>query len=134
MVCFSFPTTVSNQEKSHERHVSPQQSALLNIVVGIVGAMIGGFLLGGPTINSNALNMTALIVSFVGAVILLAIDNLATAGASADRSTTECISLCSRSEELYRRLRRYPGGVGVFCVRCPCRPLPWRGRCDRRAA
>src|SRR6266567_3641448 len=30
-----------------------QQGALLNIVVGIVGAMIGGFLLGGPTINSN---------------------------------------------------------------------------------
>jgi uncharacterized membrane protein YeaQ/YmgE (transglycosylase-associated protein family) len=27
-----------------------QQGALLNIVVGIVGAMIGGFLLGGPTI------------------------------------------------------------------------------------
>ena len=40
-----------------------QQGALLNIVVGIVGAMIGGFLLGGPTLNQNALNLTALIVS-----------------------------------------------------------------------
>src|SRR5262245_57246549 len=57
-----------------------QQGALLNIVVGIVGAMIGGFLLGGPTINSNALNFTALVVSFVGAVVLLAIVNLATRG------------------------------------------------------
>jgi uncharacterized membrane protein YeaQ/YmgE (transglycosylase-associated protein family) len=57
-----------------------QQGALLNIVVGIIGAMIGGFLLGGPSINSDALNMTALIVSFVGAVVLLAIVNLFTRG------------------------------------------------------
>jgi len=57
-----------------------QQGALLNIVVGIVGAMIGGFLLGGPTINSSALNLTALVVSFVGAVVLLAIVNLVTRG------------------------------------------------------
>jgi uncharacterized membrane protein YeaQ/YmgE (transglycosylase-associated protein family) len=57
-----------------------RQGALLNIVVGIVGAMIGGFLLGGQTINDNALNVTSLIVSFVGAVILLGIVNLATRG------------------------------------------------------
>jgi uncharacterized membrane protein YeaQ/YmgE (transglycosylase-associated protein family) len=57
-----------------------QQGALLNIVVGIVGAMIGGFLLGGPTLNQNALNLTALLVSFVGAVVLLAIVNLVTRG------------------------------------------------------
>ena len=57
-----------------------QQGALLNIVVGIVGAMIGGFLLGGPTINTNSLNVTAIIVSFVGAVVLLGIVNLVTRG------------------------------------------------------
>jgi uncharacterized membrane protein YeaQ/YmgE (transglycosylase-associated protein family) len=57
-----------------------RQGALLNIVVGIIGAMIGGFLLGGPTINSNALNLTAILVSFVGAVVLLAIVNLVTRG------------------------------------------------------
>ena len=57
-----------------------QQGALLNIVVGVIGAMIGGFLLGGPTINSNALNVTALVVSLVGAVILLGIVNLFTRG------------------------------------------------------
>jgi uncharacterized membrane protein YeaQ/YmgE (transglycosylase-associated protein family) len=57
-----------------------QQGALLNIVVGIVGALIGGFLLGGPTINSSALNLTALVISFFGAVVLLAIVNLATRG------------------------------------------------------
>ena len=57
-----------------------QQGALLNIVVGIIGAMIGGFLLGGPTINSNTFNLTALLVSFVGAVVLLAIVNLVRRG------------------------------------------------------
>jgi uncharacterized membrane protein YeaQ/YmgE (transglycosylase-associated protein family) len=58
-----------------------QQGTLLNIVVGIVGAMIGGFLLGGPTINDSGFNLTALLVSFVGAVILLGIVNLVRRGA-----------------------------------------------------
>jgi uncharacterized membrane protein YeaQ/YmgE (transglycosylase-associated protein family) len=57
-----------------------QQGAFLNIVVGIIGAMIGGFLLGGPTINDSGLNLTALVVSFIGAVILLAIVNLVRRG------------------------------------------------------
>ena len=57
-----------------------QQGAILNIVVGIIGAMIGGFLLGGSTINDNAFNLNALIVSFIGAVILLAIVNLVQRG------------------------------------------------------
>jgi uncharacterized membrane protein YeaQ/YmgE (transglycosylase-associated protein family) len=57
-----------------------QQGALLNIVVGIIGAMIGGFLFGGPTINSSSFNLTALLISFVGAVILLAIVNLVRRG------------------------------------------------------
>jgi uncharacterized membrane protein YeaQ/YmgE (transglycosylase-associated protein family) len=59
---------------------------VLNIVVGIVGALIGGWLFGRPTINSGffnttgAFNLTALVVSFVGAVILLAIVNLVRRG------------------------------------------------------
>lgn len=57
-----------------------QQGALLNIVVGIIGAMIGGFLFGGSTINSGNFNLSALLVSFVGAVILLAIVNLVRRG------------------------------------------------------
>ena len=66
-----------------------QQGTLLNIVVGIIGAMIGGFLLGGPTINSSGfnpaaplrdVNLTALLVSFAGAVVLLAIVNLVRRG------------------------------------------------------
>ena len=58
-----------------------QQGALLNIVVGIIGAIIGGFLFGGPTINSSSFNLTALLISFVGAVILLALVNLVRRGA-----------------------------------------------------
>src|SRR5215470_18505287 len=58
-----------------------QQGAILNIVVGIVGALIGGFLFGANTINSNAFNLTSLLVSFVGAVILLAVVNLIRRGA-----------------------------------------------------
>ena len=57
-----------------------QQGVILNIVVGIVGAFIGGMLIsplvGVPTINQNALSIGALLVSLVGAIILLAIVNL----------------------------------------------------------
>jgi uncharacterized membrane protein YeaQ/YmgE (transglycosylase-associated protein family) len=53
-----------------------EQGPLLNIVVGIIGALIGGLLLGYPTINEGVFNLQALLVSFVGAVVLLAIVNL----------------------------------------------------------
>jgi len=57
-----------------------QQGALLNIVVGIVGAAIGGFLFGANTINTGVFSLRALLVSFVGALILLAIVNLVRQG------------------------------------------------------
>ena len=57
-----------------------QQGALLNIVVGIVGAAIGGFLFGANTINSGVFSLGALLVSFIGAVILLALVNLLRSG------------------------------------------------------
>jgi uncharacterized membrane protein YeaQ/YmgE (transglycosylase-associated protein family) len=57
-----------------------QQGIFLNIVVGIVGAFLGGFLiapmLGGGTINQNDFSAMGLLVSLIGAVILLAIVNL----------------------------------------------------------
>ncbi len=53
-----------------------RQGPLLNIIVGIVGALIGGALFGYPTIDQGVFNLQALVVSFVGAVILLAIVNL----------------------------------------------------------
>ena len=52
----------------------------LNVVVGIVGAIVGGWLLspmlGVGTINDSNFSLAALGVSFLGALILLAIVNL----------------------------------------------------------
>jgi len=57
-----------------------QQGIFLNVIVGIVGAFLGGWLIsplvGVPTINQNAFSIGALVVSLLGAVILLAIVNL----------------------------------------------------------
>jgi uncharacterized membrane protein YeaQ/YmgE (transglycosylase-associated protein family) len=57
-----------------------QQGILLNIVVGVVGALIAGVLItpliGGAPITSGALDFMSLLASFLGAVVLLAIVNL----------------------------------------------------------
>lgn len=53
-----------------------QQGVLLNVVVGIVGAFIGGLIFNRGNINEAPLNVTAFIVSLIGAVVLLAIVNL----------------------------------------------------------
>ena len=56
-----------------------QPGIILDVVVGIVGAMIGGWLIsplvGFGTINQSALSVPAMLVSLVGAIILLAIFN-----------------------------------------------------------
>ena len=52
-----------------------QQGIILNIVVGIVGAVIAGLLLGKGNIN-GALTIKTFLWSLVGAIILLAIVNL----------------------------------------------------------
>lgn len=52
-----------------------QQGILLNIVVGIVGALLAGLVVGGNTIMSG-FSLSALLFSFLGAVVLLAIVNL----------------------------------------------------------
>jgi uncharacterized membrane protein YeaQ/YmgE (transglycosylase-associated protein family) len=53
-----------------------RQGLVLNVVVGIVGAFIGGYflgpLVGGGTINQSDFSLPSLGVSFLGAVILLA--------------------------------------------------------------
>ena len=57
-----------------------QQGVILNVVVGIVGAFLGGWLLaplfGTGTINSNDFSLAGMGVSLVGAILLLAIVNL----------------------------------------------------------
>lgn len=53
-----------------------QQGILLNIVVGIVGALIAGWLFGSGI--NEAITLRSFLVSLLGAVILLAIVNLFT--------------------------------------------------------
>jgi len=57
-----------------------QQGIFLNIVVGIVGAILAGFivtpLIGGAPITSGVISVTSVLVSLLGAVVLLAIVNL----------------------------------------------------------
>ena len=57
-----------------------QQGILLNVVVGIIGALLAGLLLnpliGGGNIMNGDYSGSALLVSFLGAVVLLAIVNL----------------------------------------------------------
>jgi len=56
------------------------QGMFLNVVVGIVGAAIAGWiispLVGLPSINDGSIGIASILVSLVGAVILLAIVNL----------------------------------------------------------
>lgn len=62
-----------------------QQGLILNIVVGIVGAFLAGLvltpMLGIATINQNNFSLPGLLVSLVGAIVLLALVNLFRRGA-----------------------------------------------------
>lgn len=57
-----------------------QQGVFLNVVVGIVGAVLAGFvvtpLIGGSPITQGSFDVRSLIASFLGAVVLLGIVNL----------------------------------------------------------
>ena len=55
-----------------------QQGILLNIVVGIVGALLAGWIFGGGI--NEAITIRTFLFSVIGAVILLAIVNLFTRG------------------------------------------------------
>jgi uncharacterized membrane protein YeaQ/YmgE (transglycosylase-associated protein family) len=62
-----------------------QQGVFLNVVVGIIGALLAGFLLaplfGTGTITQGNFSLPALLVSLLGSVVLLAIVNLFRRGA-----------------------------------------------------
>ena len=59
-----------------------QQGIILNIVVGVVGALIAGFVVGGGASFLNApLNLMTILWSLLGSVVLLAIINLIRRGA-----------------------------------------------------
>jgi uncharacterized membrane protein YeaQ/YmgE (transglycosylase-associated protein family) len=57
-----------------------QQGIVLNVVVGIVGALLAGFILtpliGGAPITSGVISITSVLISLAGAIILLAIVNM----------------------------------------------------------
>ena len=56
----------------HDYGTNARMGALANIVVGIVGALIGGWIMsaiGGPGVTG--FNITSLIVAVLGAVVLL---------------------------------------------------------------
>lgn len=61
-----------------------QQGIFLNIVVGIVGALLAGLLItpliGGASITQGSFSVMSLLISFLGAVVLLAIVNLVRRG------------------------------------------------------
>jgi uncharacterized membrane protein YeaQ/YmgE (transglycosylase-associated protein family) len=62
-----------------------QQGILLNVIVGIVGALLGGWLLspllGAGTLNQGDFSVMGLLVSLGGAIILLFVVNLIRRGA-----------------------------------------------------
>jgi uncharacterized membrane protein YeaQ/YmgE (transglycosylase-associated protein family) len=57
-----------------------QQGLVLNVVVGIIGALLGGWLLsplvGAGTVNQGDFSLMGLLVSLGGAIILLFVVNL----------------------------------------------------------
>jgi uncharacterized membrane protein YeaQ/YmgE (transglycosylase-associated protein family) len=61
-------------------HTNAQQGIVLNLIVGIVSALLAGLLLtplfGIGTINQSNFSLAALLIALLGAVILLAIVNL----------------------------------------------------------
>jgi uncharacterized membrane protein YeaQ/YmgE (transglycosylase-associated protein family) len=61
-----------------------QQGIVLNVVVGIVGALVAGFivtpLIGGASITNGAISIQSILVSLAGAIVLLAVVNLVRRG------------------------------------------------------
>jgi uncharacterized membrane protein YeaQ/YmgE (transglycosylase-associated protein family) len=65
-------------------HTNAQQGIMVNVLVGIIGALLAGFLLtplfGVGTINQSNFSLPSLLLSLLGAIILLAVVNLVRRG------------------------------------------------------
>lgn len=63
-----------------------EQGMFLNVIVGIVGAALAGWiispLIGVPSINDGVISIASILVSVAGAVMLLAIVNLLRRGSA----------------------------------------------------
>jgi uncharacterized membrane protein YeaQ/YmgE (transglycosylase-associated protein family) len=61
-----------------------RQGIGLNVVVGVIGALLAGWLItplvGGATINQGDFSLSGLVISLLGAIVLLAIVNLFRSG------------------------------------------------------
>lgn len=62
---------------SHLMRTDPEQGVFMNVVVGVVGALIGGWLIG-PVVGAagaegGAFTLSGVLVSLLGAVLLLAL-------------------------------------------------------------
>jgi uncharacterized membrane protein YeaQ/YmgE (transglycosylase-associated protein family) len=61
-----------------------QQGIILNVIVGIVGALLAGVivtpLIGGASIMDGVLSIQSILISLLGSVVLLAIVNLVRRG------------------------------------------------------
>ena len=61
-----------------------RQGIGLNVVVGVIGALLAGWLItplvGGSTINQGDFSLSGLVISLLGAIVLLAIVNLFRSG------------------------------------------------------
>jgi uncharacterized membrane protein YeaQ/YmgE (transglycosylase-associated protein family) len=61
-----------------------QQGVFMNIIIGVVGSLLAGFILspflGGAPITSGELSVSSLLISLLGAVVLLAIINMVRRG------------------------------------------------------
>jgi uncharacterized membrane protein YeaQ/YmgE (transglycosylase-associated protein family) len=53
-----------------------RSSLVVNVIVGMVGATIGGLLLGGATMNLNVFSLSALVSSLVGSCVLVGVVKL----------------------------------------------------------
>lgn len=57
-----------------------QQGIVLNVVVGIVGSLLAGFvvtpLIGGAPITSGGISLPTIMISLLGSIVLLALINL----------------------------------------------------------
>ena len=62
-----------------------QQGIVLNVVVGVIGALVAGLLIAPAflhgTINSGDFSMPGILISLLGSILLLAVVNLVRRGA-----------------------------------------------------
>ena len=75
MACLDHLWSAGRLDRQHDRRHNRKQGCLTDIVVGILGAFIGGWLMNTLTHETNVIgfNLPSLLVAVLGAVILLVV-------------------------------------------------------------